>query len=65
MEFAQLYCQCLDPHCGHAFVMNLAYSHALRPAARAVDQILFDRLRDLPRDQQRALFDQLGAVSTP
>lgn len=62
VEFAKLYCQCLDPVCGHTFVMNLTYSHALRPAGRAIDQLLFDRLRELPLTQQRQLFDQLGAL---
>ena len=62
VEFARLYCQCLDPKCGHTFVMNLTYSHALRPAAVAIDQLLFDRLRQLPPAQQRQLFDQLGAL---
>lgn len=62
-NFARLYCQCLDPVCGHTFVMNLTYSHALRPAAGAVDQLLFDRLRQLPRAQQRQLFEQLGAAT--
>jgi len=62
VEFAKLYCQCLDPRCGHSFVMNLSYSHALRPSAGAVDQLLFDRLRELPASKQRQLFDQLGAL---
>lgn len=61
-EFARLYCMCLDPRCGHTFVMNLTYSHALRPAAGGIDQILFDRLRQLPAAQQRQLFDQLGSL---
>jgi len=43
--------------------MNLTYSHTLRPAAEAVDQLLFDRLRQLPRAQQRQLFEQLGSVA--
>lgn len=57
--FAKLYCQCLDVHCGHTFVMNLTYSHTLRPSAGAIDQLLFDRLSQLPASQQRQLFDQL------
>lgn len=61
IEFAKLYCSCLD--CGHQFVMNLTYSHATRPPAGTIEQLLFDRLRDLPRAQQRQLFDQLGAAS--
>ncbi|PAU62544.1 MULTISPECIES: ogr/Delta-like zinc finger family protein [Pseudomonas] len=62
VEFARLYCQCLDPRCGHTFVMNLTYSHPLRPAAGAIDQLLFDRLRELPVAKQRQLFDQLGSL---
>ena len=57
VEFAKLYCQCLDVNCGHSFVMNLTYSHTLRPSAGTVDQLLFDRLRQLPASQQRQLFD--------
>ncbi|HBO3937251.1 TPA: ogr/Delta-like zinc finger family protein [Pseudomonas aeruginosa] len=62
VEFARLYCQCLNHRCGAQFVMNLTYSHATRPAAGTVDQLLFDRLRELPQAQQRQLFDQLGAL---
>jgi len=43
-------------------VVNLAYSHTTRPGAKAVDQLLFDRLRNMPRNQQRELFAQLGAA---
>ncbi|MCY1314417.1 Ogr/Delta-like zinc finger [compost metagenome] len=62
-EFAKLYCQCLDAKsCGHRFVMTLAFSHTLSPAAETQERILFDRLRELPRDKLRDLFDQLGAL---
>ncbi len=61
-EFARLYCQCLSPACGHSWVANLTFSHTLSPSAQAVDRLLFDRLRDLSRTQQRELFDQLGAL---
>ncbi|THG81495.1 transcriptional regulator [Pseudomonas sp. A-1] len=62
MEFAKLYCQCLSPQCGHTWVANLTFSHTLSPSAQAVDRLLFDRLRELPRARQRELFDQLGAL---
>lgn len=62
-EYVRLYCQCLNVHCGHTFVMNLTYSHALRPPANAVDRLLFDRLRQMPRAEQRQLFDQLDFLS--
>ncbi|WP_313315023.1 ogr/Delta-like zinc finger family protein [Stutzerimonas nitrititolerans] len=61
-EFTRLYCHCLNPHCGHTWVTNLTFSHTLSPSAQAIDRLLFDRLRDLSRSQQRELFDQLGAL---
>ena len=60
VDYTNLYCLCLE--CGHQFVVNLAYSHTTRPGAKAVDQLLFDRLRNMPRTQQRELFAQLGAA---
>lgn len=62
VEYAKLYCQCLDPRCGHSFVMSLSYSHPLRPSASSVDQLIFDRLRELPVSKQRQLFDQLSSL---
>ena len=62
VEYAKLYCQCLDPRCGHSFVMSLSYSHPLRPSAASVDQLIFDRLRELPLSKQRQLFDQLSSL---
>lgn len=62
MEFAKLYCQCLSAECGHTLVANLTFSHTLSPSAQAVDRLLFDRLREMSRHQQRELFDQLGAL---
>ena len=61
--FIDLYCQCLDAKCGHTFVMSLTYARTLRPSAEAIDQLLFDRLNQLPAAQQRQLFDQLGTPS--
>jgi len=62
VTFARLYCQCLSVSCGHTWVTTLAFSHTLSPSAEVVDRLLFDRLRDLPRAQQRELFDQLGTL---
>lgn len=62
-EFAKLYCQCGDAACGHTWVANLTFSHTLSPSAQAIDRLVFDRLRNLSRAQQRELFDQLGAHS--
>lgn len=61
MDFAKLYCQCLDAKFGHTWVANLTFSHTLSPSARSFERMLFDRLRDMPRDKQRELFEQLGS----
>jgi len=64
LSFARLYCQCVDvKSCGHRFVMTLAFSHALVPAAEPLDRMLFDRLHALPRREQREIFEQLGISS--
>ena len=61
-DFVKLYCQCLDTTCGHTWVAHLTYSHTLSPSAQTFDRMLFDRLKDMPRAQQRELFEQLGAA---
>ena len=58
-DFAKLYCQCLDAKCGHSWVANLTFSHTLSPSAQTFDRLLIDRLRDMPRAQQRELFEKL------
>ena len=59
--YVKLYCQCLDANCGHTWVANLTFSHTLSPSAQTFDRMLIDRLRDMPRAQQRELFEQLGS----
>lgn len=61
--FTNLYCSCLDAHCGHTFVMQLSFSHSLRPAGEGVDQLLFDRLKAMSGDQRMAMFERLGMAS--
>ncbi|WP_294734828.1 ogr/Delta-like zinc finger family protein [uncultured Pseudomonas sp.] len=60
-DFAKLYCQCLDAKCGHSWVANLTFSRTLSPSAQTFDRLLIDRLRDMPRAQQRELFERLGS----
>ncbi|WP_455917382.1 ogr/Delta-like zinc finger family protein [Pseudomonas cerasi] len=60
-DFAKLYCQCLNAKCGHTWVANLTFSHTLSPSAQTFDRLLMDRLRDMPRTQQRELFEKLGS----
>lgn len=63
-DFAKLYCQCLDARCGHSWVANLTFSHTLSPSAQTFDRLLIDRLRDMPRAQQRELFEKLGSQAS-
>ena len=61
-DFSKLYCQCLDAKCGHTWVAHLTFYRTLSPSAQTFDRMLFDRLKDMPRAQQRELFEQLGAA---
>lgn len=62
LQFARIYCRCNSVECGHTWVATVEFSHTLSPSAKAVDQMLFDRLKDMPRAKQRELFEQLGAA---
>ncbi|RPY83700.1 ogr/Delta-like zinc finger family protein [Pseudomonas aeruginosa] len=58
-QFVKLYCQCTNGHCGQRFVMQLTFSHALLGPSSPLDKLLFDRLREMPSQERRVLFDQL------
>lgn len=62
LQFAKIYCRCNSVECGHTWVATVEFSRTLSPSAKAVDQLLFDRLRRMPVAQQRELFEQLGAA---
>lgn len=59
--YVKLYCQCLDAKCGHTWVSTLAFSHTLRPSAQHLDTLIVDRVRNMPAEQQRELFEVLRA----
>lgn len=59
-EFSKLYCQCLNPECGHRWVSNLSYSHSLDEPVRTLDTLLLDHFREMPASQQQQLLAQLG-----
>ncbi|MGP5485244.1 ogr/Delta-like zinc finger family protein [Pseudomonas helleri] len=63
-DFRTLYCFCLDPNCGHQWAAHLTFSHTTHPSAKMVDQLLFGRLKELPKAQLQEMFEQLGAQST-
>jgi len=58
-QIAKLYCVCQNPNCAHSFVMNLSFSHSIRPAANSLDQMIFDRLKAMKPHQQQALMSRV------
>ena len=63
-DFVTLYCLCLDVNCGHQWAAHLTFSHTTHPSAQTVDQLLFGRLKEMPRAQLQQMFEQLGAQIT-
>ena len=61
-DFVTLYLQCLDVMCSHSWVAHLTFHHTLSPSAKMVDRLVFDRLQEMPPQQQREMFNQLGLV---
>lgn len=59
LDTKKLYCLCLNARCGHSFVMDLNFSHSLRPSAKKLDESLFERFRGLSNTQQLQMFEQL------
>lgn len=58
-DFADVYCQCKNIHCGHTWVMHLSHSHTLVPSGLDNSRIklLIESLK--PSEKQLAL-DILG-----
>ncbi|HEI8889366.1 TPA: ogr/Delta-like zinc finger family protein [Proteus mirabilis] len=55
-ELTDLYCACRDPLCGHAFVLNLTFSHTLSPSAKKQDALLLAMIKNLsPQQREKAL----------
>jgi hypothetical protein len=61
-KFTDLYCSCSDPECGHSFVMNLSYSHALSPSAKTTSQLALELLKALPPEKRQELKQQLSML---
>jgi hypothetical protein len=58
-DIADLYCQCLNVHCGHTWVATLAFSHTLNPPASQTKQLILSTIRNLPALEQKELFATL------
>ncbi|NOI15793.1 MAG: ogr/Delta-like zinc finger family protein [Gammaproteobacteria bacterium] len=61
-KYADLYCSCSDPECGHTFVMNLSYSHTLSPSAKTTSQLAFNMVKALAPEQRAELQQQLSML---
>jgi len=61
-SYADLYCSCSDPECGHSFVMNLSFSHTLSPSAKTTSQLAIDLVRALAPEQRQELQLQLSIL---
>ncbi|MGK0271059.1 MAG: hypothetical protein ACI88H_001712 [Cocleimonas sp.] len=61
-SYADLYCSCSDPECGHSFVMNLSFSHTLSPSAKTTSQMAIDLVRALAPEQRQELQQQLSIL---
>ncbi|MCX2834471.1 ogr/Delta-like zinc finger family protein [Microbulbifer thermotolerans] len=55
-KLVQLYCACKNvEHCGHTFVMDLAFSHTISPSAMDRRSLLLDLLQAMPDSERREL----------
>jgi hypothetical protein len=61
-KYADLYCSCSDPECGHTFVMNLSYSHTLSPSAKTTSQLAFNIVKALAPEHREELKQQLSIL---
>lgn len=61
-SYADLYCSCGDPECGHSFVMNLSFSHTLSPSAKTSSQMAIELLKSLAPEQRKELQQQLSSL---
>ncbi|WP_046219118.1 ogr/Delta-like zinc finger family protein [Photobacterium halotolerans] len=55
---ADVYCSC--HHCGHRFVMALAYAHTLSPSAKTTQELAISLIKALPPEARQGLNQQLS-----
>lgn len=59
----KLYCTCNNTECGHAFVMDLSFSHTLSPSAMDFPADFINRLKNATQIQQQKIFSILSPAS--
>lgn len=58
--FRRLYCACLNPRCGHGYVLELTFSHTLSPSALDLPEAVREALPSKSRGEMISLFAGLG-----
>lgn len=59
VEVASLYCQCMDPMCGHTWVSTLSFSHTLTPSAKQCGEMVANLSRGLSPEEHRKLHESV------
>ncbi|MGF1758858.1 ogr/Delta-like zinc finger family protein [Photobacterium sagamiensis] len=59
-SYADLYCSCSDPECGHSFVMNLSFSHTLSPSAKNTTELVTALVNSMSPEKAKELHSQLA-----
>ncbi|RWX55777.1 ogr/Delta-like zinc finger family protein [Photobacterium chitinilyticum] len=59
-SYADLYCSCSDPECGHSFVMNLSFSHTLSPSAKNTTELVTALVNSMSPEKAKELHNQLA-----
>ncbi|MGF1876678.1 ogr/Delta-like zinc finger family protein [Photobacterium frigidiphilum] len=60
-SYADLYCSCSDPECGHSFVMNLSFSHTLSPSTKTTTKLVTNLVKSISPESLIDLKRQLSA----
>ncbi len=60
LAYANLYCSCTDPECGHTFVSTVAYSHTLSPSAKSTSDLVKALFKTLPPAEVKKLQQELA-----
>lgn len=62
-KLSQLYCACKNvEHCGHTFVMDLAFRHTISPSALDRRALLIDMLQAMPTAERQELLRLAGGA---
>jgi len=58
--YANLYCSCTDPECGHTFVSTVSFSHTLSPSSKTASELVSAMFKALPPAERKKLQQELA-----